>query len=211
LWRRGDDASIDRVSPAPLVVIIAGPNGAGKSTVAHALLRDALGIMDFVNADNIARGLSGFNPEGAAVAAGRVMLARLRELGNKRVSFGFETTLASRSFAPWLVELKGSGYRVDVVFLWLSSPDMAVRRVADRVRMGGQTVPEDAIRRRYRGGIRNFFELYRPIASHWRFYDSTGSQPRLIAQGGQDGTQEVYDEYVWQRVIKEHSNGKTQQ
>lgn len=193
-----------RVSAPPVVVILAGPNGAGKSTAARALLQETLGIIEFVNADDIARGLSAFNPEGAAIAAGRIMLARLRELAEQRVSFGFETTLASRSFARWLAELKGTGYQVDVAFLWLSSADLAVRRVADRARMGGHTVPEETIRRRYRSGIRNFFELYHPIASNWRFYDSTSSPPRMIARGGQDDPPQVYDRNTWERITKEN-------
>jgi len=140
----------------PSVVILAGPNGAGKSTTAPLLLQGALGVTEFVNADEIARGLSGFNPQGAAIAAGRVMLARIRDLGAQRVSFAFETTLASRSFAPWLKKLTRSGYAVHLVFLWLPSDDLALARVADRVRRGGHDVPAPTVRRRYRSGIRNF-------------------------------------------------------
>lgn len=100
------------MSVQPIVVVLAGPNGAGKSTTAPALLQGALGVTEFVDADVIAGGLSAFNAEGAAIAAGRVMLARLKTLARQRVSFAFETTLASRSFAPWLAELKATGYAV---------------------------------------------------------------------------------------------------
>jgi predicted ABC-type ATPase len=127
----------------PSVVVLAGPNGAGKSTTAPALLQGALGVTEFVNADDIARGLSAFNVEGAALAAGRVMLARLRELARQRISFAFETTLASRSFAGWLADLKRNGYSVHIVFLWLPSAEFAVLRVADRVRMGGHSAAGD--------------------------------------------------------------------
>ena len=120
----------------PSVVILAGPNGAGKSTVAPALLAGALGVTEFVNADDIARGLSAFNPAGVSISAGRVMLARVRDLARQRASFAFETTLASRSFAPWLRELKTSGYDVHMLFLWLPSAEFAVARVAERVREG---------------------------------------------------------------------------
>ena len=131
----------------PSVVIVAGPNGAGKSTVAPALLQGALAVDEFVNADAIASGLSAFDPAGAAIAAGRVMLARLHELAEQRVSFAFETTLASRTFAPWLRELKASGYGIQVLFLWLPSAEFALDRVADRVRGGGHNVPAGTVRR----------------------------------------------------------------
>src|SRR5207245_5581410 len=131
--RRGPDMSELR----PSIVILAGPNGAGKSTVAPALLRGALAVNEFVNADVIASGLSAFDPDSAAIAAGRVMLARIRELASQRVNFAFETTLASRSFAPWLRQLVTSGYSAHLVFLWLPSADFAVDRVAERVRTGG--------------------------------------------------------------------------
>ena len=114
--------------PKPSVVILAGPNGAGKSTAAPELLQGELSVREFVNADVIARGLSAFDPDGAAIAAGRVMLARLDELAHQRQSFAFETTLASRSFAPWLRDLRASGYAVHLFFLWLSSPELAVQQ-----------------------------------------------------------------------------------
>lgn len=152
----------------PSVVVLGGPNGAGKSTAAPALLQGALAVNEFVNADVIARGLSAFAPESAAIAAGRVMLGRLHELAAQRVTFAFETTLASRSFAPWLRSLRVSGYEVQLVFLWLPSADFAVERVAARVRAGGHNVPAETVRRRYHAGLRNFFSLYEPVASSWR-------------------------------------------
>ena len=139
--------------PHPNIVILAGPNGAGKSTAAPTLLHGTLGVTEFVDADIIARGLSAFNVESVAMAAGRVMLARLRELARQRVTFAFETTLASRSFAPWLADLKDAGYAVDLMFLWLPSADFAIQRVADRVRRGGHTVAPETIRRKYRSGL----------------------------------------------------------
>src|SRR6516225_2385361 len=117
---------------SPYAVVLAGPNGAGKSTSASSILKDALGIDEFVNADIIARGLSGFAPERAAMAAGRIMLARLRELARQRTSFAFETTLASRSFAPWLAGLIRDGFQFHLIFLRLPGPEMAVARVAAR-------------------------------------------------------------------------------
>jgi predicted ABC-type ATPase len=185
----------------PSVVVLAGPNGAGKSTTAPALLQGALGVTEFVNADDIARGLSAFNVEGAALAAGRVMLARLRELARQRISFAFETTLASRSFARWLEELKRNGYSVHILFLWLPSAEFAIDRVATRVRLGGHSIPIETVRRRYHAGVRNFFDLYQAVASDWRVYDSSGGAPRLIAARLDFQVIDVYDQDVWARVV----------
>ena len=189
------------MTPAPpIVVVLAGPNGAGKSTVAPRLLQGALGVTEFVNADAIASGLSAFNTEGAAIAAGRVMLGRLKELARQRVSFAFETTLASRSFAPWLTDLKRDGYAVHIVFLWLPSADLAVQRVIDRVAMGGHGVPVDVIQRRYQTGFRNFFQLYEPLATTWTFFDASPRRPRRIAERLADNTVKVYDRETWQTL-----------
>jgi predicted ABC-type ATPase len=184
----------------PSVVILAGPNGAGKSTAAPALLHGALGVDEFVNADVIARGLSAFDPDSVAIAAGRIMLARLRELARQRVSFAFETTLASRSFAPWLRNLKGSGYVVHVVFLWLSSADLAIERVADRVRAGGHDIASGTVRRRYDAGVRNFFSLYQPIATSWTLYDCSSRDAQLVAERLESQPLTVYDGEVWLAV-----------
>jgi len=181
----------------PSVVILAGPNGAGKSTVAPALLRGALAVNEFVNADVIASGLSAFDPDSAAIAAGRVMLARIRELASQRVNFAFETTLASRSFAPWLRQLVTSGYSAHLVFLWLPSADFAVDRVAERVRTGGHNVPPETVRRRYAAGLRNFFQLYQPLVSGWVLYDSSGPVPRPVAEGLASHPPTVYDRDIW--------------
>ncbi len=185
----------------PNIVILAGPNGAGKSTSAPSILRDALGVDEFVNADVIARGLSGFEPERAALAAGRIMLARLRELARQRRTFAFETTLSSRSFAPWIPEQIRTGYQFHLVLLWLPSPDFAVARVAARVREGGHDVPEETILRRYEAGLRNFFRLYQPMATTWGFWDnSTESGLTPIASGEGQATLKVTDRAIWEQV-----------
>jgi predicted ABC-type ATPase len=178
--------------PRPSVVILAGPNGAGKSTAAPALLQGVLAVNEFVNADVIARGLSAFDPDAVAVAAGRVMLARMRELAAHRNSFAFETTLASRTLAPWLRELRVSGYEIHLVFLWLSSADLAIARVADRVRNGGHNIPDDVVRRRYAAGIHNLFVLYQPVTTSWVVYNSSGPQPVLVAEGLESQPERVY-------------------
>ncbi len=187
----------------PSLIALAGPNGSGKSTAAPGLLRGAFGVTEFVNADVIAQGLSAFDPQKVALTAGRIMLTRLRELARVRTSFAFETTMASRLFAPWIAELVESGYVFRLVFLWLPSADFAVARVAERVRMGGHDVTEDTIRRRYNAGLRNFFSLYRPLAESWRMYDnSLAPAPRLIAAGREWTTTRVYDVPLWRRITR---------
>jgi predicted ABC-type ATPase len=191
-----------RASP-PKLIVLAGPNGAGKSTAAPALLQGTLAVSEFVNADVIARGLSAFEPERVAISAGRIMLRRLHELAAARRSFAFETTLASRSFAPWISGLIEDGYRFHLIFLWLPSPDMAVQRVQSRVLAAGHSVPEETVRRRYLAGIRNFFALYQPLATTWRVYDNSDSaSARLLAEGGRLKRNRIIDRRRWADLVK---------
>jgi predicted ABC-type ATPase len=187
----------ESVEQRPAVVILAGPNGAGKTTGAAALLPVDLRIRQFVNADTIAAGLAAFAPETAAVAAGRVMLRRLDDLARERQSFAFETTLASRSFAPFLRGLRAEGYRIHLIYLWLRSPELAVRRVAERVIHGGHSVPESTIRRRYRRGLANFLHLYRPLADTWVLCDNSGDGPVVVARGTSGDVEQVYQRELW--------------
>jgi len=190
----------------PSIIALAGPNGAGKSTAGPTLVRKTLGVVQYVDADLLARGISKTDPAHAAIAAGRIMLDHLRKLAAKKVSFAFETTLASRSFAVWISELLKAGWKFDLVFLWLPNPDLAVARVEGRVDLGGHGVPEDVIRRRYRSGLANFFHLYRPLATSWRMYDNSGNRPRLIASGS-GRRLKVVDRQTWERIVAEFENG----
>jgi predicted ABC-type ATPase len=151
----------DTPKPPPRVVVFAGPNGAGKSTHADAILA-ALGIETFVNADYIARGLSGRNTDAVAFEAGRIMLKRLHQLADAKADFAFESTLSSRTFAAFLSTLKQQGYAVVIYYFCLANPQLAVRRVKLRVSLGGHDVPADVIRRRYGRSVSNFFALYMP-------------------------------------------------
>ena len=192
-------------STTPELVVLAGPNGAGKSTLAPWLLRDGWRIKEFVNADEIAKGLSGFQPESVALQAGRLMWERLEELAVSRKSFAFETTLASRTYAPWIVKRKAEGYQTRLVFIWLPSAEMAIRRVTDRVRVGGHHIPDDVIRRRYAGGLRNLFELYLPLIDRWQVLD--GTEPadlRLVASGGAGRSPRVLDQKTWSHINASH-------
>ena len=191
------------MADAPSIVIIAGPNGAGKSTAAPVLLKETFATPEFVNADVIAQGLSGFAPENSAFEAGRIMLRRLRQLARDRRAFAFETTLASRSFAPWLREQKDYGYGFALVFLWLSSPELAQIRVRARVRSGGHHVPDEVVARRYEAGLKNFFSLYEPMADAWVFYDNSGSSGMIIAERNTEGKQ-IYNGDLWETLQKRY-------
>lgn len=183
----------------PQVFIIAGPNGAGKSTLAPFLLRDAFGLNEFVNADTIALGLSAFSPESVTFEAGRIMLARLRDLAHARHSFAFETTLATRSYAAFVANLRREGYEFQLLYLYLRSPELAVERVRSRVRLGGHNVPAAVVHRRFYNGARNFFRLYRPLADTWGMYDnSTLDAPSPVAVGRRDEFTKVLQQDLWQ-------------
>lgn len=185
--------------PPPRVVIFAGPNGAGKSTHADAIL-SALGIETFVNADYIARGLSGRNTDAVAFEAGRIMLRRLRQLGEAKADFAFESTLSSRTFLPFLTRLKLQGYHVAIYFFALNSSRLAVRRVRHRVALGGHDVPTDVVVRRFGRSLHNFSSLYTEVADEWMMFDnSSGTTARLIAQfvGGRTT---IEDNALWLKL-----------
>jgi predicted ABC-type ATPase len=186
-------------SQQPVIVVIGGPNGAGKSTIATRLLVDAFSVQEFVNADSIASGLSGRSTGTAEIAAGRIMLTRMAELAQARASFSFESTLASRTFAPWLRECVRDGYEVRLVYVWLSDPDLAVSRVADRVRSGGHNIPADVVFRRYFRSINNLFELYIPIARYWHVFDNSDRVPHMVAYMA-GGDLRVLDPAKWSTI-----------
>ena len=183
------------------VVVLGGPNGAGKTTAAPRLLRGTLRVDEFVNADTLAQGLSAFRPEDAAINAGRIMLERLDYLESRGTTFAFESTLASQGLAPRLARLKEHGYRVHVLFLWLPSVDLALARVAERVKTGGHNVSSQVVRRRFERGRRNFFTRYRKVADSWRLFDASSLRgPRLIANGGTRMQDRILDLTTWQQA-----------
>lgn len=167
----------------PKVIIIAGPNGAGKTTFAREFLPHEAACPVYLNADLIAAGLAPFAPEAAAMRAGRLMLEEIATHVTRRQSFAFETTLSGLTYARRIPEWQAMGYRVELFFLALVSPDMAVARVAERVRQGGHDIPETIIRRRFTAGIRHFEQTYRRIVDVWVRYDNSGETPQLIDWG----------------------------
>lgn len=163
--------------------IIAGCNGAGKTTASFTVLPEMLNCREFVNADEIAAGLSPFNPEGVAIQAGRLMIDRVIHLLKEGETFAFETTLATRSYVKLIQQAKRRGYFVTLLFFSLSTPEQAIRRVAKRVSLGGHSIPTDVILRRYDAGLQNLFQLYMPVCDHWALYDNSDCPAVKIASG----------------------------
>lgn len=163
--------------------IIAGPNGAGKTTLSYTILPEIFKCEDFVNADEIARGLSPFNPEKAAIKAGKLMLERIAELLENGQSFAFETTLSTRSYVNLVKKAKEKGYEVILLFLSLESIHLAIERVEIRVNEGGHNIPVETIKRRYEIGLKNLFQLYIPIVDKWMLVDNSGSSFEFVAEG----------------------------
>jgi predicted ABC-type ATPase len=167
----------------PRCIVIAGPNGAGKTTFARRYLPENAGVVHFVNADLIASGLSPLKPEIAAIAAARMVLGEIDRLVAERADFAFETTLSGLTYVQRLQSWKRAGYRIDIVYLKLSSSRLALRRVAARVRQGGHNVPRADVLRRFVRGWENFQRIYRPLADSWAVYDNSGRAPRLLEKG----------------------------
>ena len=150
--------------------IISGCNGAGKTTASYSVLPKMLDCLEFVNADEIARGLSPFNPESVAIEAGRLMLQRIEDLLAKDETFAIETTLATKSYINLVRRAQAKGYQVNVLFFWLRTPELALQRVAERVASGGHNIPEEIVRRRYVAGISNLFRIFIPEVDFWNIY-----------------------------------------
>lgn len=165
----------------PRIVIIAGPNGAGKTTFAREFLPKEAGVPLFVNADLIAAGLSPFAPERAAIQAGRLSLRAIALHIGKNESFAFETTLSGKAYSRQIPLWRNQGYKVELFFFSLPSAEMAIQRVAERVRQGGHDIPEATIRRRFEAGRKLLVELYQPLVDQWSVYDNTGNEPKLIS------------------------------
>jgi predicted ABC-type ATPase len=184
------------------IVIIGGPNGAGKTTAAAAVIPGHLGIHEFVNADEIAHGLSPFNAEGAALKAGRLMIARMHDLVQAGESFAFETTCAGRAYVPWLRQCRAQGWRITLLFLWLPTPQAAVERVGRRVRQGGHRIPSEVVIRRWKAGIANMRDFYLPLADEAAIYDNSDVGRILIAERTPEAPLVVYDAVRWAMIEK---------
>ncbi|MDL2309591.1 zeta toxin family protein [Parabacteroides sp. OttesenSCG-928-B22] len=186
----------------PYLYIIAGCNGAGKTTASFTILPEMLKCKEFVNSDEIAKGLSPFNADSIAVAveASRIMYKRIKELIAAGETFAMETTLATRSVVNLIREAQREGYYITLLYFWLNTPDLAVERVKMRVESGGHNVPENTVRRRYASGIKNLFKLYLPVSDYWMITDNSMTSMEIIAKGFRDERKEIFNPIIYNRL-----------
>lgn len=195
----------------PNLYIISGCNGAGKTTASLTVLPETLQCHEFVNCDEIAKGLSPLNPDGAKVAAGRLMLSRIKKLISEKADFAIETTLAAKSYHSLIKKAREEGYKASLVYFWLQSPELAIQRVAERVKHGGHHVDDSIIRRRYRAGIKNLFNLYCPVVDNFLFVDNSVMPSEVIAEGNIKSIK-FYNEEKFKKIRQyDNSNSECQE
>jgi predicted ABC-type ATPase len=187
----------------PNLYIIAGCNGAGKTTASITILPEILQCNQFVNADYIAYGLSPFNMESVAIEAGRIMLRRIDELLEALEDFAIETTLSTRSYVSLVHRAKRLGYKVSLIYIWLNSPELALRRVGERVRKGGHNIPADVVKRRYFKGINNLFRLFMPICDSWIIADNSLDELATIARNTVEFGNVLENGEIWDEINKQ--------
>lgn len=180
--------------------VIAGCNGAGKTTASYSILPTILECREFINADEIARGLSPFQPEKVNFEAGRIMLHRIDELMDKGVDFAFETTLSAHNYLDTIKQAQGRGYFVTLLFLWLNDVELAKSRVKMRVSAGGHNIPEEVIERRYYRGIKNYFEKYLPVCDNSILVDNSDKTPKFVMKQIKGQEAEIFDNLLLQRI-----------
>ena len=185
----------------PQVYIIAGPNGSGKTTFATEFLPNYAECRTFINADTIARGLSGFSPDAVALKAGRILLEQIDAYAARRIDFAFETTLSGTHYLSRLRDLKGKGYLVHLFFLWIPDVRLSLERIAGRVKMGGHDIAEKVVRRRFHKGVENFFRRYRAVVDFWMLFDNSGKVPYLVAKK-QSEVAAILDQELYSRVLR---------
>jgi predicted ABC-type ATPase len=185
----------------PNLYIIAGCNGAGKTTASDTILPDILDCREFVNADNIARGLSPYNVESVAFEAGRIMLTRIAELLREEVDFAIETTLSTRSYVGLVKQAQAKGYKVTLIYVWLESPDLAIDRVAQRVSKGGHHIPSDIVKRRYQRGLHNLIHLYIPVVDYWIVTNNTNDVLEKVGSGEKNVAHTILLNYFWNQIL----------
>ncbi len=192
----------------PVCYVIAGPNGAGKTTYALKYLPKVAKCMEFVNADLIAQGLSPLRMERALIAAGRILIARLRELARKKAVFAFETTLSGQSHSAFLRQLKRVGYRIELYYLWIPSAEFSARRVAMRVERGGHDVPLPVIRRRFGKSLKNLVSVYFPLADYVSVVDNSELDPKPIMESAA-GREIVFQPERWAEILENRYEDST--
>lgn len=188
------------MSLKPNLYIIAGCNGAGKTTASFSILPEMLDCQEFINADEIARGLSPFHPEKANIDAGRIMLKRIKSLINQKSDFAFETTLSSKSYSNYVINAQANGYIVNLLFFWLNSLQLAFDRVNMRVQAGGHFIPNDVIVRRYKAGLYNLKNIYIPICDNWMIIDNSNTPSQLIAKGIKNNFVTIFNHNIFNKI-----------
>ena len=197
------------MSKLPKLYIIAGCNGAGKTTASFTILPEVLGCKEFINADEIAKGLSPFQPESVAIQAGRIMLARMDELLQKGETFAFETTLATKSYKQKIEWAQANGYEVTLLFFWLDSPNIAKERVAQRVAEGGHNIPLETIERRYYNGIANLFAIYIDMVDICYIFDNSEGERTPIAKKYKGGKEIIYNTDLYNQMKNSYEKGRS--
>ena len=181
----------------PDLYIIAGPNGAGKTTASMTILPDVLHIKEFINVDALAAGISPFNVESVAFQSGRIMLARIQQLIDKKQRFAFETTLSTKSYLSLLKQATNCGYQIPIIFFWLKTK----LRVQKRVKLGGHNIPEEVVERRYSRGIHNLLNHFIHLCHHWSIYNNSEAEPKPICWGIKDELK-IYNSETYQSILK---------
>ena len=184
----------------PNLYVIAGCNGAGKTTTSFTVLPEMLNCKEFVNADEIARGLSPFQPETVSFQAGRIMINRIHKLISEGKDFGFETTLSTRSYISFLKNAHLRGYTILLIYFWLESVELAKSRVMERVKKGGHDIPSSTVERRYHRGLKNFFMLYQAVVDNWVIYNNSNATPELIASRVKSNAIKIYNSDIWGNI-----------
>ncbi|WP_407654026.1 zeta toxin family protein [Aquimarina gracilis] len=184
--------------------IISGYNGAGKTTASYTILPELLDCDEFVNADEIAKGISPFNPDSAAIQSGRLMLNRINDLIKKEEDFAFETTLSTRSYKNLVLKAKHENYQITLLFFWLRTPELAVKRVETRIQEGGHNIPEPVIRRRYDNELKNFFNIFKSIVDEWIFIDNSGEPYEIIAQKDLPNNEIIHNSSKWDELLEKY-------
>ena len=187
------------MNKTPQVYIIAGPNGSGKTTFATEFLPNFTECRTFINADTIARGLSGFSLDAVALKAGRILLEQIEANASKKIDFAFETTLSGTAYLSRFKDLKKEGYAIHMFFLWIPDVKLSLARVANRVKMGGHGISEKVVRRRFHKGIGNFFRHYRQVLDSWILFDGSGKIPHPIAEERAEGLK-IFDQELYDKV-----------
>jgi len=196
---------LKKTNRRPNLYVIAGPNGAGKTTFARKFLPDYAKCLEFVNVDLIANGISPFEPQRAALRAGRIMLEQIHSLAERGLDFGFETTLSGKTYVRLLQGMKKGGYLIHIFFLWICNAELAVERIKLRVRNGGHSIPEAIVRRRFARSFPNFLRFYKPLADSWTIFDNSADVPKMIAVE-ESGKTEILDPDLFKILLKYKGN-----